>query len=210
MSSQHDTIQLTTAVNYFLGSDFTPEVQSAFQTVFRFISWHLAVVVDLYNTKVYQRYEGQSSVDSTCIEVSPLDLAPAEEDYPFLSNGTMSYTYGKNTQTGPVSPDGVPLDRTMYGRADEDHGADHSPGSSSSSSAQLAPQPRASPGAPPLSPFPYSATADKPTDGFTGITYEQLAVGAAVWNSIKLAAAKATSVTDVDGDISFAKQAYYM
>ena len=76
-----------------------------------------------------------------------------------------------------------------------------------SSATGLIPEPRPVSGGPDLTKPPYSATAGKKVDPFTGITSEQLAFGLQIWKIVKTVAAAATDVKASIGYVPFVLQA---
>ena len=90
-----------------MGPSFTDEIHSAIRTVFRFLNWHAAIVADLYQKRILQRYEGFE--DDSCLDILASDITPPELKYPIpvnsvaLMNIRMQAT-GANRIFGPVSP----------------------------------------------------------------------------------------------------------
>ena len=130
-------------------------------------------------------------------------------------------------RSGPVHGDGSPKLKTMVetGRQFSDNidptyanlvysqETSQNMGSSiqmaPSASSGIFPQPPAAEGATPLSPPPYSATVGKIVDRFSGMTFEQLAVGLEAWKKVTKAAGDAASVREGDGAKVLEKQATY-
>ena len=213
-------IDLTAAADYILGSAMTDEILSALKTVLRFILWRASVIADLYEKKIYSRYEGPEQIP--CATIAPADLVPAYVKYPIMSIRKTAMQYASyGNKSGPVNADGTSkknagMSRQIY----DDIISTEVSGSSVgilSNQGQVAlpsgsiffPQPPAAEGATPLSPPPYAATAGKNIDQFSGMPFDQLAVALETWKNVIKAAAAAAGVAEADGSKVFEKQWTY-